>query len=70
MKCQCHKCSNIRIEQYLKDNNFDAVINESLHFRACPICGNKRCPKTYDHELDCTNSNEPGQIEAIYKSLG
>lgn len=30
-------------------------------FTMCPICGNKRCPKGTDHELECTNSNEPGQ---------
>lgn len=33
----------------------------------CPICGNKRCPKASDHDLDCTNSNEPGQAGSIYK---
>lgn len=32
----------------------------------CPICGNKRCPKASDHELDCTNSNELGQKGSVY----
>jgi len=27
----------------------------------CPTCGNKRCPKASDHDLDCTHSNAPGQ---------
>lgn len=27
----------------------------------CPTCGNKRCPKSSDHRLRCTGSNEPGQ---------
>jgi hypothetical protein len=27
----------------------------------CPECGNKRCPKATDHNLDCTGSNAPGQ---------
>jgi len=27
----------------------------------CSVCGNKRCPKATDHNLECTNSNEPGQ---------
>lgn len=30
-------------------------------FTMCPDCGNKRCPKGTDHDLDCTGSNEPGQ---------
>lgn len=30
-------------------------------FTMCPICGNKRCPKGTDHDLECTGSNEPGQ---------
>jgi len=32
----------------------------------CPECGNKRCPKATNHELPCTNSNEPGQTGSIY----
>lgn len=32
----------------------------------CPDCGNKRCPKASDHELACTQSNEPGQIGSVY----
>ena len=32
----------------------------------CPICGNKRCPKASNHELDCTDSNDTGQEGSIY----
>lgn len=32
----------------------------------CPTCGNKRCPKATDHELACTDSNEPDQPGSIY----
>lgn len=32
----------------------------------CPTCGNKRCPKATDHDLDCTGSNEPNQPGSIY----
>lgn len=32
----------------------------------CPICGNKRCPKATDHNLECTNSNESGQAGSRY----
>jgi hypothetical protein len=33
----------------------------------CVTCRNKRCPKATDHELMCTNSNEPGQAGSIYE---
>lgn len=32
----------------------------------CSTCGNKRCPKATDHQLDCTGSNEPGQAGSRY----
>jgi hypothetical protein len=32
----------------------------------CPDCGNKRCPKASDHDLQCTQSNEPGQKGSVY----
>ena len=32
----------------------------------CPTCGNKRCPKATDHNLDCTHSNESGQPRSRY----
>lgn len=32
-----------------------------MRFVVCPDCGNKRCPRAHNHELDCINSNEPGQ---------
>lgn len=32
----------------------------------CEECGNKRCPKATNCELDCTNSNEPGQKGSTY----
>ena len=32
----------------------------------CPTCGNKRCPHSTDHNLACTNSNEPGQPGSRY----
>lgn len=36
-------------------------------FIVCPNCGNKRCPRATDHDLECTNSNEPGQEGSRYK---
>jgi Zn finger protein HypA/HybF involved in hydrogenase expression len=32
----------------------------------CPKCGNKRCPKSTDHNLECTGSNEPDQEGSRY----
>ena len=32
----------------------------------CAKCGNKRCPHATNHNLECTNSNAPGQVGSIY----
>ena len=34
---------------------------EDMRFVVCPECGNKRCPRAHNHELACTDSNDPGQ---------
>jgi hypothetical protein len=34
----------------------------------CSECGNKRCPKATNHELQCTNSNAPNQAGSIYNT--
>jgi prolyl-tRNA synthetase len=49
----CHAC-------------FDKVGLSCQHMLLCPKCGNKRCPKASDHNLECTNSNEPGQAGSVY----
>lgn len=51
--CGCRKCLNTR--------------KEPIMFVVCNICGNKRCPHATDHELECTNSNEPGQKGSVYE---
>ena len=33
----------------------------------CPDCGNKRCPKATDHNLQCSGSNEPNQDGSRYQ---
>jgi hypothetical protein len=53
-KCGCHRCINKRGEM-------------TMHMVVCPTCGNKRCPKATDHNLACTNSNEPGQLGSVYQ---
>lgn len=52
-KCGCHRCIRERGEV-------------AMHMIVCPQCGNKRCPRASDHELACTNSNEPGQTGSVY----
>lgn len=32
----------------------------------CPTCGNKRCPRAYNHTLPCSGSNEPGQTGSVF----
>jgi len=45
----------------------DVLVNAmGMPFMACKTCGNKRCPRATDCELDCTNSNKPGQVGSIY----
>lgn len=57
-KCTCHAC----IEAY-KITWFGRPLNH-CQMILCNLCGNKRCPHAFDHTLECTNSNEPGQLGA------
>ena len=54
-RCWCHTCKPI-----------DYTKPETIYMRLCPECGNKRCPKATNHNLACTNSNEPNQEGSIY----
>ena len=54
-RCWCHTCRPIRCDD-----------PTTMFMRLCPECGNKRCPKATNHELACTNSNEPNQAGSIY----
>lgn len=61
MDCKnCHKCLEGKL------NEFDMPITWTRMI-VCSICGNKRCPKATNHEFECTNSNEPGQIGFVYE---
>jgi hypothetical protein len=50
----CHKCFAASGKMLL-----DRMI-------LCPQCGNKRCPKASDHRMDCTGSNELGQLGSVF----
>jgi len=58
-QCGCYNCmSHVRGE-----HGFPMVLSQMI---LCPECGNKRCPKATDHNNECTNSNESGQIGSRY----
>jgi len=44
-----------------------ALLNAiGMPFIVCKTCGCKRCPKATDCSLECTGSNEAGQVGSIY----
>lgn len=55
----CYKCVEGKTVQGISASSTKMIL--------CPICGNKRCPKATDHNLECTNSNESGQKGSIYE---
>jgi hypothetical protein len=58
VKCWCHKCN--------EHNTVNGLPFSMTQMILCPECGNKRCPKASDHQLDCTGSNEAGQHGSVY----
>lgn len=59
-QCRCYNCLS-----KVKDQNGWPVTMYT--FIVCPICGNKRCPRATDHNLECTNSNDPRQPGSRYQ---
>lgn len=59
--CNCHECEAL-LRPWLDE--MDALSWGGMIL--CPECGNKRCPKASDHEMECTGSNEPGQFGSRY----
>lgn len=61
-ECECHRCIQ---ENKLTINHpvFGEILLSVTKMILCPECGNKRCPKASDHRLDCTNSNDEGQVK-------
>ena len=60
IKYCCYNCMSKEVDE----KGISPVI---YTFIVCVQCGNKRCPKSTDHNLACTNSNEPGQEGSRYK---
>ena len=61
-ECGCRKCLR---QRDAKIRVLGAI--EMTMMILCPTCGNKRCPHATDHDLACTNSNEPGQKGSAYE---
>lgn len=55
----CYEC----LKDKKEENGLSTVLTRMI---VCPICGNKRCPKATDHNLECTHSNESGQAGSRY----
>ena len=53
--CRCYNCMK-------EDTKY--IMSTMI---VCATCGNKRCPHATDHNLACTNSNEPGQPGSRYQ---
>lgn len=68
-RCWCADCHSAFAMQKIDDGwTFSKVLCIN-HMFLCPDCGNKRCPRATSHELDCTQSNEPGQQGSAYGRL-
>ena len=59
-QCGCYNCMN----KIADDRGWPLTMST---FIVCSSCGNKRCPKSTDHNLACTNSNAAGQTGSRYK---
>ncbi|MDO7841122.1 hypothetical protein [Sphingomonas immobilis] len=63
--CGCYACTKARVyAEPLGRGPFDPRMSRMF---LCETCGNKRCPHAADHNLICTNSNEPGQAGSLYE---
>ncbi len=57
--CYCYNCNKDKSDKF----GFPRVMTKMI---LCPKCGNKRCPHSTDHNLECTGSNDPGQSGSRY----
>lgn len=64
-ECECHRC--IREKGLTVEFLGRHVPISVTKMILCPNCGNKRCPKASDHNLQCTDSNDSGQPGSIYQ---
>lgn len=64
VECSCHRCIK---EKNLVEHEGNFFPLSSTRMILCPTCGNKRCPHASDHDLACTDSNDPGQPGSVYR---
>lgn len=64
VECSCHRCVK---EKNLVEREGGFLPLSATRMIVCPKCGNKRCPHASDHDLACTNSNDPGQPGSVYQ---
>lgn len=60
VKCGCYNC----LSKVVGDSGFPLSLTTLI---VCPFCGNKRCPRSTDHNLPCTGSNDVGQKGSRYE---
>jgi hypothetical protein len=61
--CWCGSCDN-KAADLLAEGDIRRICRR---MNLCPSCGNKRCPRSWDHVYACTGSNEPGQVPTVAK---
>lgn len=66
-KCWCYECIKKEMAHVDSALSFQGIPMYMTKMILCPICGNKRCPHATDHNLECTNSNAPGQKGSRYQ---
>jgi hypothetical protein len=59
-QCYCYNCNKDRLDE---SGRLPYTMTRMI---VCPTCGNKRCPHSTDHNMACTNSNDPGQPGSRY----
>lgn len=65
LNCECHRCiAEFKLGQQV---GFMWLPLSSTKIILCPLCGCKRCPRASDHDLACTDSNDPGQAGSVYQ---
>ena len=65
LNCECHRC----IAEHKLGQQFGSMWLplSSTKMILCTLCGCKRCPRASDHDLACTESNEPVQSGSVYQ---
>lgn len=62
--CWCIDCDRIATMKAEALGDRNAWLGQRMNL--CPECGNKRCPRSSNHDNACTGSNETGQPGSYY----